>query len=406
MSNVDKDMLSRELHSRSQDVGGHPIDLDTVRSTAGRIRRRRNVVGLAVAALVAAVVVPAGLAVTDLLSTAGAPDEMPSFAGSPSMTQAPRPTGPVRLTVDGLERGDDAGVAYVYGKELFLPDGRVVRLERTYQEIAPVGDGWVGVTSGDGGAVTRDLIDPQGNITSTLPSAGGLATDLDGSRVAWTQIENGEVNLVDVTTDGMEPRSPANQGNPPMTPVGYAGEGVLVYTVGAEQTEVRVFEPSASDYEIPARPRLIAARGTAENEGLVAGQTESRIDGSCWAVVSYRTGDPAFETCDHSLRAFSRDGRYVIGTDAYTDGAGLRSLAVLDARSGTVVARFVQPRNGQLYLGEPVWEDDEHVLAPVVDGLETQVVRFGLDGTIEVASDTVTADGYFMPSPIRFVTQP
>jgi hypothetical protein len=406
MSDVDKDMLSRELHNRSHDVGGHPIDLATVRSTAGRIRRRRTMVRGAVAALVAAVVVPSGLAVTDMLSTTGGPDEKPSFAASPPATGGPRPDGPVALTLQGLPRGEDAGVAYVYGEELRLPDGRVVRLEKAYQEIAAVGEGWVGLAS-RGGTLTRDLIDGQGNVTGSLPTTGGLATDLDGSQVAWTQIENGQVNLFDVTSDGMEPRSPANQANRPMTPVGYAGDGVLVYTVGAEQQrEVRVFEPSAADYEIPARPRLIDARGASETEGLVSGMTESRVDGSCWAVVSFKTGDQAFETCDHALGSFSRDGRYVIGTDAYGDSVGHRSLAVLDAHTGGVVVQFQQPRNGQMYLGDPVWEDDQHVLAPVTDGLETQVVRFGVDGTMEVASDAVTADEYFMPPPIRLATQP
>lgn len=146
-------------------------------------------------------------------------------------------------------------------------------------------------------------------------------TNLDGSRVAYTQVENGEWNVFDVLVDTMDPRSPYNPDNERVQAVGYAGDGVLVYNAGeGEDVEVRVFEPSADDYEVAAEPRLMGASAASEATGLVAGLTESRVDGSCWAAVRYDTGASVFEACDHSLGQFSPDGRHLIGTDAYGDG--------------------------------------------------------------------------------------
>ncbi len=190
----------------------------------------------------------------------------------------------------------------------------------------------------------------------------------------------------------------------PISPVGYAGSGVLVYRTDGANGRVFVLDEKSETHEVPANPKLVSAGGASETEGLVSGQI-STPDGPCWAVVSYLTGNQTFNDCDHKLGKFSRDGRYVIGTDT-GDGAGPRDLAVLDAHGGDVLVEFEQPRDGRLTLGDPVWEDDEHVLATVTDGLDSKVVRFGLDGSMEVASGTVQVDDYYLPSPIRLSTQP
>ncbi|HSE55352.1 MAG TPA: hypothetical protein VLB03_06435, partial [Nocardioidaceae bacterium] len=127
---------------------------------------------------------------------------------------------------------------------------------------------------------------------------------------------------------------------------------------------------------------------------------------ACWLVVDHSTGDREFRTCDFKLESFSPGGRFILGAAAETDGAGARDLVVLDAGTGDVVVRFEQPRDGQMYLGEAVWEDDAHVLAPVTDGLKTEIVRFGLDGSMETASGVVRSQDYFLPSPIRLSAQP
>lgn len=413
MNDVDTtDLLARELRDRCAHVDGHPVCLRDVRATAKAMQRRRRTVTGAVAALFAGFALPSGVALTAALD--GGVDVRPapvvtSPTGRPTPTteQAVRPAGDVALVLAGAPRGEDAGVDRVEGDLLVRSDGAVVELEREYREIVRAGDGWVGVADAGDGRLERDLVDAEGRVTGTVPSSWGLVTDATGSRVSFVQVENGTWSVFDVLTAAMDPRSPANPGNRPLHPVGYAGEGVLVYVAGeGEDTQVRVFEPSAADYEVPAEPRLIAASGASEATGMVAGMTESRIDGSCWAVVAHDTGRQAFATCDHSLGRFSPSGRHVIGREAYADGLGGRSLAVLDAASGEVLVSFEQPRDGSLVLGEPVWEDDTHVLAPVTDGRDTRVVRFGVDGSLQIASETVLERDFEVPSRVRLAVQP
>ena len=413
MSDFDeRDLLTRELRERSQEVGGHPIGLDAVKARAGGIRRRRSIVSGVVAAAVLAVAVPAGISVTHTLNQPQfGPAQQPTRPSSPS--PSPRHAGSVRRSFDQLSRGADSAISYLRGKTLVLADGQTVRLEKEYQEIAPLGSGWVALAQQDGN-YTRDILDSTGRVTdsmgqalATLPSTFGLAVDVDGSRVAWTEMDNGRWNVVEVTADGRDRRSPANPQNHEVRAVGYVAHDALVYNSHDRRghIEARVLEPSGRDVEVPAKPRLWGAVSTSQARGLVAGQEVA--DGSaCWLVVAYETGETAFRTCDFGLDSFSPDGRFIIGNSAETDGAGARDLAVLDARTGDVVVRFEQPRDGQMYLGQAVWEDDDHVLAPLTDGLETEVVRFGLDGSMETASGVVKSPDYFLPSPIRFSAQP
>lgn len=407
MSNFDeKDLLTRELRERSADVGGHPIGLDAVRQSARKIRRRRQIVTGAVAAVFASVALPTGIAVTNGLTNADGPVAPPHVATSPTHdSPAPRPDGTVRLRLDGLERGADAKLTHLVRSSLHLADGRVLQLEKEYQEIAPHGDGWVALAPDDRGGFTRDLLEANGAVTSSMPSAYGLAVSLDGSQVAYSEVQDGQQRLLDAAA--LDARTVDARRGQELHPVGYAGPGVLVYLTGGTDQRVFVLDETSKTHEIPAGPPLVGASATAEAEGLVAGMLQSMPGGgSCWAVVSYRTGNQLFNTCDFKLGKFSHDAKHVIGTAADTDGAGPRGLAVLDAHDGGVVVDFEQPRNGQLILGDPVWEDDEHVLATVTDGLDSKVVRFGLDGSMEVASETVQGDDYYLPSPIRFAAQP
>lgn len=221
----------------------------------------------------------------------------------------------------------------------------------------------MGLTSRDGEFV-RDLLDADGAVLNSLPSTWGLATNLDGSRVAYTQVEDGRWNVFDVLVDAMDPRSP-----------------------------------------VPAELRLMGASAASESTGLVAGQTNRLLDGSCWAVVRHDTSSPVFGTCDHSLGRFSPDGRHLVGTDAYADGLGPRSSALLDVRPGDPVVFSEPARDQMLTLGDMAWEDDEHVLATVTERLESHTVRFGLDGSMELASDRCRAEEYDVLSPVRSVAR-
>jgi hypothetical protein len=69
-------------------------------------------------------------------------------------------------------------------------------------------------------------------------------------------------------------------------------------------------------------------------------------------------------------------------------------LAVLDARTHREVATFDQPRNGQVTIGQTAWESDDTALAFVSDGPAQALLRFGVDGTLERATDVVEGSDF------------
>jgi hypothetical protein len=67
---------------------------------------------------------------------------------------------------------------------------------------------------------------------------------------------------------------------------------------------------------------------------------------------------------------------------------------VLDARTHREVATFDQPRKGQVTIGQTTWESDDTVLAYVSDGPSEALLRFGVDGTLERATEVVQGTGF------------
>jgi hypothetical protein len=107
-----------------------------------------------------------------------------------------------------------------------------------------------------------------------------------------------------------------------------------------------------------------------------------------------------WETCDHSLRSLSPDGRYVAGSIPDYDGMGAPSLVILDAETGEVVVEFSAGRNDPTVLFQGVWEDDDTVLGIVNEGATFSFVRFELDGRVEEAGDPIEVDEAFGDIPV------
>ena len=81
------DDLTRTLREQADHIGGHPIDLDTVRGRARTIQRRRRVGAATVAAAVLAVVVPVGINLTGGLNDAA---PQPAPPAEPTIEPAPQ----------------------------------------------------------------------------------------------------------------------------------------------------------------------------------------------------------------------------------------------------------------------------------------------------------------------------
>ena len=74
----------------------------------------------------------------------------------------------------------------------------------------------------------------------------------------------------------------------------------------------------------------------------------------------------------------------MLGTDAYLDGFGQRSVAFLDAKDGTLLHEFTSKGRGPTVL-QTAWEDEDHVLAVVFERGRWSIVRLGVDGSAEIA---------------------
>lgn len=78
----------------------------------------------------------------------------------------------------------------------------------------------------------------------------------------------------------------------------------------------------------------------------------------------------------------------------------------MDAGTGEVVTEFSRSGDSGPFVNTAVWEDNEHVLATVFEDSAWTVVRLGLDGSIEAATDALPDSGDPRRSPFSFSTRP
>ncbi|MBJ7357350.1 hypothetical protein [Nocardioides sp.] len=372
-------LLGRQLHDQVDHLGGHPLSLGDVTGRAGRIRRNRRIAaGLGSAAAVA-IIVPVAVFAGRGVDDADRPIEP---APSPD---APTEVARTTLTLTGLERGDAPGVEYFTPDGVVLPEDGLRRLDPSYQALvpSPADGGWIAVDPPrDSLSYLSEDFQPQGGSSKTA----GLATTPDRAWVSWTATEAGaQTLLLHSTTDpeaGMAWDFPEL---PEVSPVGFVAEDRVVFeaTDRKGSVEAGIAEPDGS---VTPLPGLVGVMSADPVEGRIALQTTVNDDASgCSGVLdpAVSTTEPIWETCDHSLGAFSPDGRYVMASSPYGDGLGLTRLEILDAGTGELVAEFTQRRSSQIALVMPVWESADAIVAVGVEGETQTLVRLGVDGTLE-----------------------
>jgi hypothetical protein len=392
----EKDLLARELRERSGEVGGHPIGLDAVRQSARRIRRRRQIVTGAVAAVVASIAVPSGIALTSSVDGPDGPVKEPTVATSPTDTTsppapAPRPDGTFPLTLQGLSRGPGARLPYVDSLKdaLVTPEGSVA-LPESYGMITPYDGGWLAIGSSQHpGKVIR--LDAGMNVVHTGPSGGGdLAVSADGSHVAYTvRKSRDQVLLVDAPTDGTDPVTWTVDvpGGEALDPVGFLDDDTVVFNSDAANV-MGIARPGATTTPVDGFLRVDDA---SEAGGLVSGLVSYGVDSGCSGGQDPATGRLLWKTCDGSNLRFSPDGRLVVADAASSDGPGSPTLTVLDARTGDEVVAFTpQRRDTVVGVTQVAWEDDDTMLAYLDEGGDQALVRLRLDGSVEAVTGTVS----------------
>jgi hypothetical protein len=114
-----------------------------------------------------------------------------------------------------------------------------------------------------------------------------------------------------------------------------------------------------------------------------------------------------WESSDWIVWGFSADGRYAAATD-WSGGGSDASIAILDARTGRVVAQHALP-GAPISMGpSPVMDVDGTLLLAVTDGntLEETVLRLDRNGALTRATRVFPLDPGSDSTYVLFSTRP
>lgn len=385
---MNHEQLLREALAAKATEASVDLTLDDIRRSAGRRRwQTRRRIG-AVLAVAAALVV--GIPVAILLRPAG-DDASPAPAPSPTATtptSSPWPEG-----LEGIARGKDAQVAYLHGREVHQPDGTTRRL--------PYGSSFVAAfTAYHGGWLLLDDVGGLREYDNTgalvLRSQTGeaaLAVSADQMRTAF--VYDGHLH-VGIATGMGQGESDLPVGNDAGL-VGFLGDSVVL---NGYPDSPHVVDPGTGrTTRVPGLERVWCMAAGAD---LVGGTIDSDGHGRVVSMNSART----LWTGDWVPEAFSPDGSHVLAVPVSSLNEP-DEVAILDARTGTVLSRFRLAARDLAAAGRPAWEPSgDAVLFDVRETQATQqaVLRLAVDGTVTLATDPVLSRGD-MPEWV-FTTQP
>jgi hypothetical protein len=357
-----EDLLRETLHAKAGDATSE-LTFDEIRRSASRQRRRSGRTALLVAA---AVVVAVGAPTAFLLRPG---DETPSPAPQPTVS----PTATATASgLDGIRRGADPRVPYLYDGVVHEPDGTRLRLPTDdVTQFTPYHGGWLTVSST--GAITE--WDNTGSTMWVMSGENSLAVSADQLRTAYSVPGEVHVGIGSGMGNGEVSYSVGNAHL-----VGFVTAGIVV---SGGSSAVGYIDQGTRH----AVANLSEADTSASGGDLIGGLAPDGVSGRVVDLEGHVQWTSAWQP-----KAFSPDGRYVAAVLA-PNGEGT-DLAILDARSGDVVSRVSLADRGLTQVGRPVWEaSDGAVLLQVHDATSDAVLRLGRDGTISLASDVEPSSG-------------
>jgi hypothetical protein len=389
-----EDLLRDTLHAKADEAAAR-LTVDDVRRGVLEQRRHahRRMVLVAAAAVLAAVAVPSALLLR--------PDDVtPSPAPSPATPSpsAPRPTpssSATSATTGGLADipgGRPPGISYLQDGTVHLAGGGSTQLP---DPSAPVTaftgyhGGWLVATGGGEDRVR--WYDGTGTRKSDGPGFGAFAVSADGTRTAYAQ--SGALHIGITSGMGEGEQTVTCDAAATCQPVGFLRGDALVYQAGDHTVAV-----TAAGHPLPGMAR---ARAVSAEADLVAGE-----DAAGNTVVLSGEGRRLWTSSEWAVWAISPDGRYAAATSS-PSGGDTTEVAVLDARTGTVVARHDVLAAG-LTVFTPVMDVDDSLLVAASDGrtMAQTVLRLDRDGTLSRATDVLSPDPSSDADHVVFAARP
>ena len=392
-----EDQVHDALHRRVDPLQHAPFTVTDVRRRARRIQRRRAVTAGAAVAAVLAIAVPFGLAATGPAQRSEVPP----------VTQPPAPevvSGTVLVDPSSAETLAESPVPLldVDAPSLISPDG-TTDLPGPFSVLTPYLDGWVGVAMNERAGTLR-FLGADGTVEDGGRPTGGLVGKPDGTRVAWSEYTGSAWQVVVADPSGSV--EPVRTTFPPaplehrVEPVGFVSDDEVAVRTFDDSVDTKTYVLNGGEpVEVPG---LLQAESASAATGLVAGLSRLTADGACSGAVN-GAGTPVWETCEHSIGAFSPSGTYVVGTDPEADGNGPSTVSVLDGSTGEEIVTFevaLPRRTVGGFWSQMAWEGDEALVVRVFRGEEFDMMRLGLDGTVRLIDiDSAGASGLTVAEP-------
>ena len=370
-----EEAMSRDFDARVRDLHEAPLDISSVKSKAGRIKRNRRVAVAGGVLGVAAIITPVAVLVNGDSSTRGTePDFAPSGPSdvSDSTTQSPE---------------------YVLDDKWHQADGDIVRLDRDYDSAVLWNDQLV-ATYFDGEVfLVADVIDADGAVVDSFRTTGPVAVNEAGTTIAWIDTDGA------VQTDG-----PGGRLSLGSVDLAAAGEGIawsvaaitggpdcneevdgcMVYVNSGMGEESRSFDSHGiNDIVAPGVTKVLDAT----DDGVVSVIDEVTEDlDTCGGLLDQVDTTLRWRTCDFQAQQISPDGAYVAAPPSQYDGLGPTSISVLDAETGEETGRF-SPEGG--FVAEWEWTPDNLLMFTTYDGANWHLMTLAPNGEIAEIADPV-----------------
>jgi hypothetical protein len=391
--------LTHTLTVHSDEMAGSSLDLAHVQGRARSIRRRRTASAVAGVAAAVAVIVPA---VSLATHTGGRPEPAPATSLTPTVAQTATPVDArAPLDVSGLPTGEAPATGYLAGGTIHLGDGGTadVLARSGVSRYVLLADGTVVyLTRDDQGRTAVEVTDSGGSQHGPYPAQEGLASNAaqtvagwvasDGHPMAWEATATAPTRL-STKLDGTGLQVDALTGSDCS---GAEGCRMLIRSTDQQTGEVGDVVVSSAQGVEPADPGgdLVMVNALSET-GLRAEFTATGETTSCSEVVTHRA-QHLWKTCDHSLQTFSPGSDHVSAYLPYFDGPGSSDVAAYDADSGRLLFDHRSARGADAFVAASVWEDDSHLLGTTYQHGKWYVVRYGIDGSMEIAAGPKTGD--------------
>jgi len=374
-----EEAMSRDFDARVRDLHESPLDFDSVKGKAHKIRRNRRAAVAGGILGVAAIVTPIAVLANN---NGDADTKEPPFVTDPTTTIADPAPPAADYIVDGVWHQADGATVNLPAND-FPYDAAVVWND---QLVA---------TRYDGEAFSvSDVIDTEGTVVDRFDSTGSVVVNPEGTTIAWidtdgtvmTAWDGDEVSMgsVDLSSagEGVAWSAVAVSGGPSCYEV---EDGCAVYVVGGDGTVESLNSHGVNDSPLEEYVDVKDVDGT---RATVV--TEVRDGETCNALVNTDDGAEVWQTCDHQLWQISPDGESIAAPPSYFDGLGPTSISVLNAETQGETGSY-SPEGG--FIATWAWSTDGQLLFDTYDGARWHLIAMAPDdGAITEIGEPVKGD--------------